>query len=51
VLTSFRQVAGDRPVKIHPIVGRMIDPQVLAKLRGAAAVGARKPQRPEGAPL
>jgi cytolysin-activating lysine-acyltransferase len=35
VLTSFRQVAGDRPVKIHPIVGRMIDPEVLRKLIAA----------------
>jgi hemolysin-activating ACP:hemolysin acyltransferase len=36
VLANFRQVAGDRVIKIHPIVARLIDPAVLEKLRGAA---------------
>jgi hypothetical protein len=45
VLTSFRQVAGDRPVKIHPIVGRMIDPEVLAKLRGAVQASSAPTRR------
>jgi cytolysin-activating lysine-acyltransferase len=35
VLANFRQLAGDKPVKIHPIIGRLIDPAVLEKLRGA----------------
>ena len=37
VLANFRQLAGDRPVRIHPVVARLIDPDVLAKLRVAAA--------------
>ncbi len=36
VLANFRQLAGDRPVKIHPLVGRLIDPAVLEKLRVAS---------------
>jgi hypothetical protein len=35
VLANFRQLAGERPVKIHPIVGRLIEPDVLAKLVAA----------------
>lgn len=34
---NFQQVAGGRPVKIAPLMARLIDPAVLAKLRGAMA--------------
>lgn len=37
VLTNFRQVAGERPMKIAPLAARLIDSVVMAKLRGAAA--------------
>jgi hemolysin-activating ACP:hemolysin acyltransferase len=37
VLANFRQLAGGRAVKIAPLVARLIDPAVAAKLRGAAA--------------
>jgi hemolysin-activating ACP:hemolysin acyltransferase len=33
VLANFRQVAGDRPVAIHPIVARSVDPEVLERMR------------------
>ena len=33
VLANFSQVAGDRPVNIHPIVGRSVDSALLEKLR------------------
>lgn len=36
VLANFRQLAGGRAVKIAPLVARLIDPEVAAKLRGAA---------------
>jgi cytolysin-activating lysine-acyltransferase len=36
VLANFRQLAGDKPVKIHPMVGRLIDPAVLEKLKTAS---------------
>src|SRR5882724_2919112 len=36
VLANFRQLSGQRAVKIHPLVARMIDPDVLEKLRMAA---------------
>jgi cytolysin-activating lysine-acyltransferase len=37
VLANFRQLAGNKPVKIHPIIGRLIDPAVLEKLIMAKA--------------
>ena len=39
VLANFRQLAGARPAKIAPLVTRLIDPEVVAKLRGAEAEG------------
>lgn len=33
VLANFKQIAGDRPVAIHPIVARSVDPEVLGKMR------------------
>jgi cytolysin-activating lysine-acyltransferase len=40
VLANFRQVSGERAVKIHPLVGRLIDPDVLEKLKARAAAPA-----------
>ena len=34
VLANFRQLSGERAVKIHPLVARMIDQDVLEKLKG-----------------
>ena len=34
VLANFRQLAGERVVKIHPLVGRLIEPEALERLRG-----------------
>ena len=40
VLAHFRQLAGERVVKIHPLVGRLIEPEALERLRaGARAAG------------
>jgi hemolysin-activating ACP:hemolysin acyltransferase len=36
VLANFRQLSGDREVKIHPLVGRLVDEEILKKLRAAA---------------
>ena len=47
VLANFRQVAGERPVKIHPIVARLIDPDVLKKLKAHAAA----PEAGHGTPV
>jgi len=33
VLANFRQLSGERPVKVHPIVARSVDPAVLEKMR------------------
>jgi cytolysin-activating lysine-acyltransferase len=33
VLANFSQVAGDRPVSIHPIVSRSVEPELLEKLK------------------
>ena len=33
VLANFKQIAGDKPVSIHPIVARSVDKQVLDKMR------------------
>jgi cytolysin-activating lysine-acyltransferase len=37
VLANFRQVVGEKPIKIHPMVARLIDPAVLEKLKLASA--------------
>ena len=49
VLANFRQLSGERPVKIHPIVARSVDPALLEKMRvrpadAAAAVPMPEPQ-------
>jgi hemolysin-activating ACP:hemolysin acyltransferase len=36
VLANFRQLSGDREVRIHPLVGRLVDGEILKKLRAAA---------------
>jgi hemolysin-activating ACP:hemolysin acyltransferase len=33
VLANFKQIAGDKPVAIHPIVARSVDPDVLERMR------------------
>jgi len=49
VLANFRQLAGEKQIKIHPIVGRLIDPAVLEKLKLASATeSAKAPQSPMG---
>ena len=44
LISEDAQLAGERAVRIHPLVARLIDQDVLAKLQGAATAGARKPQ-------
>ena len=44
VLANFRQLSGERAVRIHPIVARLIDPDVLKKLK-ANATGPEAGQR------
>jgi len=36
VLANFSQVAKDKPVSIHPIVGRSVGPEVLEKMRATS---------------
>jgi cytolysin-activating lysine-acyltransferase len=43
VLANFRQLVGDKPIKIHPMVARLIDPAVLEKLKGAMAEPSNAP--------
>jgi cytolysin-activating lysine-acyltransferase len=47
VLANFRQVVGEKPIKIHPMVARLIDPAVLEKLKGAAMADATTAPMPE----
>ena len=45
VLTNFRQLSGSAEVKIHPIVARQVEAEVLAKLiatNNGAEAGARQ---------
>jgi hemolysin-activating ACP:hemolysin acyltransferase len=37
VLANFKQVVKDKPIRIHPIVGQLVDPAVLEKMRVRAA--------------
>jgi hypothetical protein len=39
VLANFRQLSGQRAVKIHPIVARQIDQDVLEKLKASGGGG------------
>jgi hemolysin-activating ACP:hemolysin acyltransferase len=39
VLTNFRQLSGERAVKIHPLVARLVDAEILEKMK-AQPVGA-----------
>jgi cytolysin-activating lysine-acyltransferase len=47
VLTSFNQLSGDRPVKIHPIVARSVDPALLERMKAAPAGGEPEAVMPE----
>jgi cytolysin-activating lysine-acyltransferase len=49
VLANFRQIAGDRPVKIHPIVARSVDPELLDRMR--VKPDAAQAQAAEAAPV
>ena len=33
VLANFKQVVKDKPIRIHPIVGQLVDPAVLEKMK------------------
>jgi cytolysin-activating lysine-acyltransferase len=37
VLANFRQLVGEKPIKIHSMVARLIDPAVLEKLKLSSA--------------
>ena len=37
VLANFKQVVKDKPVRIHPIVGQLVDAAVLEKMRVASS--------------
>ena len=47
VLANFRQLSGERPVKIHPIVARSVDPALLEKMRVRAADAAGAAPMPD----
>ena|SRR5581483_10301703 len=33
VLANFKQVVKDKPIRIHPLVGQLVDPAVLEKMK------------------
>ena len=33
VLANFKQIVQDKPIRIHPVVARAVDPDVLEKMR------------------
>ncbi len=47
VLANFKQVAGDKPVSIHPIVARAVEPDVLEKMKAKKAEGDAVPELTE----
>ncbi len=47
VLTSFNQLSGNRPVKIHPIVARSVDPALLERMKAVPAAGEAEAPIPE----
>jgi hemolysin-activating ACP:hemolysin acyltransferase len=46
VLANFKQLSGDREVRIHPLVGRLVDGEILKKLRAAADARLRDENAP-----
>lgn len=42
MLANFRQFAGDRPVKVAPLVTALIEPEVAERLRGKKATTATR---------
>lgn len=49
VLASFRQIAGDRPVKVHPVVARSVDQELLDQMRVKAPEAASEDTTPAAA--
>ena len=47
VLANFRQLSGERAVKIHPIVARSVDPALLEKMRVRPADASAAAPMPE----
>lgn len=41
VLTTFGQIARDRPVQIHPMAARVVDPKLLERLKSKPADGSQ----------
>jgi hypothetical protein len=39
VLANFRQLSGERAVKIHPIVARLVDAEILQKMKAQPVGG------------
>lgn len=39
VLANFKQVVKDKPVRIHPIVGQLVDPAALERMKVGRAKG------------
>ncbi|MEO8375032.1 MAG: toxin-activating lysine-acyltransferase [Sphingomonas bacterium] len=48
VLANFRQLSGERPVKVHPIVARSVDPAVLEKMRVTPPANVQPLSEPAG---
>lgn len=48
VLTNFGQVAKDKPLKIHPIVSRSVDQDVLERMRVTPQSRASRPETERG---
>ena len=46
MLANFGQLSGEREVRIHPIVARLVDAELLQKLRAAADAGPRDEHAP-----
>lgn len=47
-MANFKRLSGDRPVKVHPIVARSVDPAVLEEMR--VRVASNEKGRMDGAP-
>lgn len=48
VLASFRQVAKQDQIRIHPLISKLVDQAVLDKLRGAPGTSLEAPGDPVG---
>ncbi|WP_254796888.1 hypothetical protein [Sulfitobacter albidus] len=48
MIANFRQVAGEGELRVHPIVGRLVDREMLTRMTGAREAAATQTEATDG---